>query len=97
MSEEATREIIVEAVLGDSYDGAVRLLGDAQRFGFKLKSLALADHSEGSASATLVLRVPVSVDAQLVAARLGRHPTVQRVEARVTPTALLVLPEGMVA
>ncbi len=97
MSGEAMREITVEAVLNDPYDGAVRLLGDAQRFGFELKKLALATRPEGMVSATLILRVPISVDTRLVAARLARHPTVSHVDARAAASALLDCTQGMVA
>ncbi|MXQ10423.1 hypothetical protein [Microvirga makkahensis] len=89
------REITVEAVLDDAFDGAVRLLGDAQRFGFELKNLELAAGAEGLVSATLILRVPISVDARLVAARLARHPTVRHVDAAAS--ALLDREPSMVA
>jgi len=81
MSVDLMREIVVEAVLNDPYDGAIRLLGDAQRFGFELQSLMLTARSAGMASATITLRVPSSVEAHLVAARLSRHPALQRVDA----------------
>jgi hypothetical protein len=96
MSGESMQEIVVEAVLNDPFDGAVRLLGDTQRFGFELQTLAIAAIAEGTALATLILRVPTSVDAQLVAARLARHPTVQRVDARAITKAILDCP-GLVA
>jgi hypothetical protein len=75
------REIVVRAVLNDPYDGAIRLLGDAQRFGFELRSMALEAKADGTASATVTFHVPTSIDVQLVAARLSRHPAVQRTEA----------------
>ena len=77
----AMREIVVEAVLNDLYDGAIRLLGDAQRFGFALGSLVIAAKPDGTASATVTFHVPTSASTQLVAVRLARHPAVQRVEA----------------
>ena len=79
MSAELTRVIVVEAVLNDPYDGAIRLLGDAERFGFELQSLVLTAKSAGVTSAAITLHVPVSVEPHVVAARLSRHPTVQRV------------------
>jgi hypothetical protein len=81
MSAETMREVVVEAILTDAYDGAIRLLGDAQRFGFGLLSLALVTKDDGTASVTLSFLVPTSVEAQLVATRLARHPAVWRVEA----------------
>ncbi|WP_262272149.1 hypothetical protein [Microvirga yunnanensis] len=82
MLAEPMREIVVEAALNDSYDGAIRLLGDAQRFGFELRSFALAARTDGTASAIITLTVPISADAQLVATRLSRHPSMQRVSTR---------------
>jgi hypothetical protein len=82
MSAEPMQEFVVEAVLNDSYDGAIRLLGDAQRFGFELRSFALAARADGTTSAVITLTVPISADAQLVATRLSRHPSMQRVSTR---------------
>jgi hypothetical protein len=79
MSVDLTREIVVEAVLNDPYDGAIRLLGDAQRFGFELQSLTLTAQTAAVTLATITLRVPTSFEAHLVAARLSRHPALQRV------------------
>ena len=56
-------EIVVEAVVTDPYDGVIRPLADAQRFGFELLRLALV-HREGEGfEATISLRVPRTVDA----------------------------------
>ena len=82
MSAEPMREIVVEPVFNDPYDGAIRVLGDAQRSGFEILTLTLAAKADGTASATITLRVPVSFDAELAAARLARHPAVQRVDVR---------------
>ena len=56
-------------------------VGDAQRFGFELQSLMLIARPAGLASATITLRVPTSVEGHVVAARLSRHPALQRVDA----------------
>ncbi|KLK90089.1 hypothetical protein AA309_27680 [Microvirga vignae] len=90
MRAEPMREIVVEAVFNDPYDGAIRLLSDAQRFGFDLQSLTLAAKADGIASAIVTLRVPISVDAELVSARLARHPAVQRVSARTDSGEVLL-------
>jgi len=82
MLAEPMRELVVEAVLNDPYDGVIRLLGDAQRFGFEIRSLALTTKSDGSAFATMALCVPTSLNQQLVHARLSRHPAVRRVSAQ---------------
>ena len=82
MSAEPMREIVVQAALDDHYDGVIRLLGDAQRFGFELRGLTLGAKLNGIASARITLGVSTAIDAPLVAARLARHPAVLHVEAR---------------
>jgi hypothetical protein len=80
------REVLVKAVVNDPYDGLIRLLGDAQRFGFELRASTLVSAMDGSASVTLTLSVPARMDVQLVAARLVRHPAVLHLDAQVSPT-----------
>ena len=86
MTEEPRREVVVNAVVTDAYDGLIRLLGDAQRFGFALRASTLSAEGDGSASVTLTLSVSARLDVQLVAARLGRHPVVRSLDAQVSPT-----------
>lgn len=75
------REVVVHATVDDAYDGVIRLLGDAQRFGFGLRAFNLATGADGFAVAAITLSVPARVDAQFLAARLARHPTVRNVSA----------------
>ena len=77
------REVVVKAVVSDPYDGLIRLLSDAQRFGLELGASTLVTEVDGSASVTLTLSVPTRTDVQLVAARLARHPVVRDVDAQV--------------
>jgi hypothetical protein len=86
MAGEPMQEVVVNAVVTDAYDGLIRLLGDAQRFGFALRASTLSAEGDGSASVTLTLSVPARLDAELVAARLARHPVVQSLDAQVSPT-----------
>ena len=79
------REVVVNAVVTDAYDGLIRLLGDAQRFGFALRASTLSTEEDGSASVTLTLSVPARLEVPLVAARLARHPVVQSLDAQVSP------------
>ncbi len=98
MSAEPMRDLVIEAVLNDPYDGAIRLLGDAERFGFEIRSFALTTKIGGAASATITLYVPTSVDVQLVSARLARHPAVQRVSAQANVSrAVLDCPQAVAA
>src|SRR4051794_22494792 len=85
MSDAPMREFVVSAVVTDPYDGLIRLLGDAQRFGFELRSSSLETEANGSASLRMTLSVPVRLDVELVAARLARHPVVQSLDAQVSP------------
>ncbi len=96
MSVDPMRDIVVEAVLNDPYDGVIRLLGDAQRFGFDFRSLTLDAKTDGIALAIITLGVSTAMDDQLVAARLARHPAVLHVEVRAaagetTPSCLQAL------
>ena len=85
MAGEPMREVVVNAVVTDAYDGLIRLLGDAQRFGFALRASTLSAEGDGSASVTLTLSVSARLDVQLVAARLARHPVVLHLDAQVSP------------
>jgi hypothetical protein len=75
------REVVVDAIICDPYDGLMRLLSDAQRFGFELRAVKLTE-VDGVISAAMTLFVPTRIDAQFVAARLARHPVVQRVDVQ---------------
>ena len=86
MAGEPMQEVVVNAVVTDAYDGLIRLLGDAQRFGFALRASTLSAEGDGSASVTLTLSVPARLEVQLVAARLARHPVVRSLDAQVSPT-----------
>ncbi len=82
MSVDPMCEIVVEAALNDPFDGVIRLLGDAHRFGFELRALTVNARPGGIALAVIVLGVRHTMDDRLVAARLARHPAVLHVEVR---------------
>ena len=83
---QRSRVTRVEAVVDDAYDGVVRLMNDAQRFGYGLLGMAVGE-AEGLMSVSMTLAPPAHADARLLAARLARHLTVVRVEARDTLSA----------
>jgi hypothetical protein len=72
--------IALSVVVADAFDGAVRLLGDAQRFGFRIRAFH-ADALEGDgASIRITLGVPPKTDASQICWRLSRHATVISLE-----------------
>ena len=78
---QSRRVTRVEAVVDDAYDGVIRLLNDAQRFGYGLLGMAVAE-AEDLMSISMTLAPPAHADARLLAARLARHLTMVRVEVR---------------
>lgn len=75
-TQPACRELNLSATVDDAFDGAVRLLVDAQRFGFRIRALRLDAPDDGPVHIALTLAVPESLDPGRVCARLSRHPTV---------------------
>ena len=64
----------------DAYDGLVRLLIDAQRFGWTLTELRATSRPDSSAEIRLVVATPAGVEQGGLAARLARHPSVAAVQ-----------------
>jgi ribosomal protein S12 methylthiotransferase accessory factor YcaO len=92
MLEEPRREVVVHATVADAYDGVIRLLSDAQRFGLELRTLNLTSEDNGIAVACISLLVPAQVDTNLLAARFARHSTVRTVAAQPSYNAAVVEP-----
>jgi hypothetical protein len=97
MSEELRREVVVQATVADAYDGVIRLLSDAQRFGLELITFNLTSDDSGIAAACISLLVPAQVDADLLAARLARHPTVRTIVAKQRYDGVVVEPSKAAA
>ena len=75
------RHVRIEAVFDDAYDGIIRLLVDAQRFGLHLQALDVSRDSLDNCLASLRLALPdQTVEADLVA-RFARHPAIRRIQA----------------
>lgn len=51
-----TRELKLEITVSDPYDGAVRLLCDAQRFGFQLMGFSLTPAAEMDTAIIMILK-----------------------------------------
>jgi hypothetical protein len=78
---------VFRARLNEAYDGAIRLLIDAQRFGLGLSAMALETAANGEVEVMLTLEVPQGGSAAVVAERLMRHPVVRQVEVLPPPAA----------
>lgn len=79
MSQPVPHHVTFRAVLADPYDGLLRLLTDAQRFGLSLGAVALHSLPSGEAAAELTLGHAGDHEAGQIAARLARHPAVREI------------------
>lgn len=86
MSKELIREVYLRATLVDTYDGIMRLMGDAQRFDLELIGLNLDTHKRGGASVTITLRIRTNTDVAALATRLARHVSVLNLTAECAPS-----------
>jgi len=78
---DASRRILAfEAAASNGYDGVIRLLLDAERFGLELQSLAVSWPGAGVAKIEFTLAVDECVDAVSLLQRFARHPTLSFVE-----------------
>lgn len=87
MTAPAGQRIVFRARLNEAYDGAIRLLIDAQRFGLGLNAMALETSAGGEVTAVLTLDVPQGGSAAVIAERLMRHPVVRQVGVLPPPAA----------
>ena len=58
MPAEPMRDLVVHATLDDAFDGIIRVLGDALRFGTALQTLTLAAEPDGTATASMTSPFP---------------------------------------
>lgn len=90
MNDEAApwnRAIAIRATFTDAFDGIARMMGEAQRLGFELRSLSVEADQRGAA-AYLALTVPIDVDVVQLAARISRHPCM--IEASIDEAAMRI-------
>jgi hypothetical protein len=73
--------IHLSVVVADAFDGAVRLLTDAQRFGFRIRAFHLDAMEDKGATIRIALGVSPETDPNDLRSRLARHPTVISLEA----------------
>lgn len=74
------RDLAVHLTVTDAVDGATRLLCDAQRFGFNIRSVHIDALTDGSASVRMMLAVQPQTDTAQICARFARHVSVVSVD-----------------
>lgn len=75
-----TNVLLLSTVVADPFDGAIRILCDAQRFGFTLRELHLEPLAGQKSRMDLELLVPAGSDTELLRSRFARHGAVVSVE-----------------
>lgn len=81
MHRDPRKIVTFEAVSSRRYDGLIRILIDAERFGLDLVELSASQDGDG-AVLRCTLAVNPSVDAEDLLSRFRRHPSL--VEANLT-------------
>ncbi|MCW1989051.1 hypothetical protein ABIE85_003943 [Bradyrhizobium diazoefficiens] len=76
MQPQQRRSVSVIATTSDPFDGIVRLVLDAARFGFGLDQVAMTTCPGGGRTIRIVLEVQPSADCADIAERLSRHPAI---------------------
>jgi hypothetical protein len=74
------RDLAVHLTVTDALDGASRLLCDAQRFGFAIRSVRIDVLKDELASVQMTLAVQPHADAAQICSRFARHVSVLSVE-----------------
>jgi hypothetical protein len=74
------RDLAVHLTVTDALDGASRLLCDAQRFGFAIRSVRIDVLKDELASVQMTLAVQPHADAAHICSRFARHVSVLSVE-----------------
>jgi hypothetical protein len=74
------RDLAVHLTVTDALDGASRLLCDAQRFGFAIRSVRIDLLKDELASVQITLAGQPHADAAQICSRFARHVSVLSVE-----------------
>jgi len=74
--------LALHLTVADAVDGATRLLCDAQRFGFAIRTVRIETLDNGTASVRMDLSVQAQTDSAQLCSRFARHVAVLSVEAR---------------
>lgn len=90
METSTRRQIEIFASAREAYAGIIRLLLDAERFGFDLVDVRLTKDADAQANIHVTVKVDPTIDCDVIELRLGRHPVLgalSAVESRSVPPA----------
>lgn len=73
---EPGQQLNVEGTVANAVDGATRLLGDVERFGFRVSALRLQANDDAAAKISMTIVIPAGSDPQQVLSRFMRHRAV---------------------
>ncbi|WP_439398009.1 hypothetical protein ACRQ5Q_12250 [Bradyrhizobium sp. PMVTL-01] len=76
MQPQQRRCVSVTATTSDPFDGIVRLVLDAGRFGFGLDQVSMTTQADGNRTIRMVLEVQPSADCADLTERLSRHAAI---------------------
>jgi hypothetical protein len=76
----ASLVVTLSAETSDPFDAAIRVLGDAQRYGFGLEKLEISTAGDGAMALRLDLRVPPDSDIGNLRDRFSRHDILTAVD-----------------
>lgn len=72
----------LSASSADPFDATIRLLVDAQRYGFCIHRLEIKEPAEGVSALRLDMKVPVDCNITNIRDRFSRHDAVRQVDVR---------------
>lgn len=81
MTMRRQRRVVILASAADAHDGLVRLLVDAQRFGFALVEVSSTRQDGDRTAIRMVIETDGVSDCAEIGSRLARHPALAAVEA----------------
>lgn len=85
MERQARRRLELKAYATDPYAGVVRLVTDAERFGFGLAQISMTISPNSVAMIRMTLDVEPSIDCAVVTQRFSRHPALAELSVAEVP------------
>jgi hypothetical protein len=74
------KTMMVRAATNDPIEGAMRILGDIQRFGLSVQTFALEAGDDRASRLLMTLSGPAGLDEDQLRARFHRHPCISSVQ-----------------